>query len=53
VPNGDYIVTVELRRPPTPRPEGGGVSSEETSVTERVILSGSEVVVSVPARASE
>jgi hypothetical protein len=58
VPNGDYIVTIELRRPgpsaaapdalppPTRLPE-------ETSVSERVILSGSEVVVSVPARATE
>jgi hypothetical protein len=41
-PNGDYIVTVEVRRP-----------MEETSVSRRVSLSGSEVVVSVPARASE
>jgi hypothetical protein len=45
LPNGDYIVTVELRRP-TQKPE-------ETSVSQRVSLAGSEVVVSVPARASE
>lgn len=42
VPNGDYIVTVELRRP-----------MEETSVSQRVSLAGGEVVVAVPARASE
>ena len=47
-PNGDYIVTIEFR----PRAPLGG-TSPETSVSERVSLSGSEVVVPVPARASE
>ena len=51
LPNGDYIVTVEVRHPtPAPAP---GKSPEETSVSRRVSLVGSEVVVSVPARASE
>lgn len=49
-PNGDYIVTVELRRPSS---KSGSDSSEETSVSQRVSLSGSEVVVFVPPRASE
>jgi hypothetical protein len=60
VPNGDYIVTVELRRAPAtgakratgPR-EGAGLPPapmEETSVSRRVSLAGSEVVVPVPAR---
>ena len=64
VPNGDYIVTIELRRPTpsTPSPDGGdgagapssrGPATQETSVSERVTLVGSEVVVPVPARASE
>jgi hypothetical protein len=41
VPNGDYIVTIDLRGP---------VTRKETSVSRRVSLSGSEVVVPVPAR---
>jgi hypothetical protein len=68
VPNGDYIVTVEVRHSPQTRPEAGVRAgaptltngaptptrlAEETSVSRRVSLSGSEVVVSVPARASE
>jgi hypothetical protein len=88
VPNGDYIVTVEVRRPNRTYPEAGvGAGAptltntaptltntaptptntaptptnaaptptdlEETSVSRRVSLEGSEVVVSVPARASE
>lgn len=66
VPNGDYIVTVEVRRPPRPETGVGAGApaltnsaptptrqAEETSVSRRVSLSGSEVVVSVPARASE
>jgi hypothetical protein len=47
-PNGDYIVTIEFRPA-----ERGDDTSPETSVSERVSLSGSEVVVPVPARASE
>ena len=42
VPDGDYIVTLDLRRP-APR-------SPETSVSKRVSLSGNEVIVPVPAR---
>jgi hypothetical protein len=57
VPNGDYLVTVDLRRPHKKEsesgPEAAARSSEETSVSRRVSLSGSEVVVPVPARASE
>jgi hypothetical protein len=58
VPNGDYIVTVEVRhrRSSSGRRDGSPSqepSPEETSVSERVTLSGSEVVVPVPARASE
>jgi hypothetical protein len=58
VPNGDYLVTVELRRPHRGSAAGTGgpeasASSVETSVSRRVSLSGSEVVVPVPARASE
>jgi hypothetical protein len=57
VPNGDYIVTVEVRRERSSGRRDGGPtqkqSPEETSVSERVTLSGSEVVVPVPARASE
>ena len=62
VPNGDYIVTVELRRRRSSGRRDGSPSREqspdegppkETSVSERVTLSGSEVVVPVPARASE
>jgi len=57
VPNGDYIVTVEVRhRRSSGRRDGSPSreqSPEETSVSERVTLSGSEVVVPVPARASE
>ena len=49
-PNGDYIVTVELRRPSS---KVGADSSDETSVSQRVSLSGSEVVLFVPPRASE
>lgn len=53
LPDGDYIVTIELRR----AGDGGkplpGDSTEETTVTRRVSLSGSEVVVPVPSRASE
>jgi hypothetical protein len=49
-PNGDYIVTVELRRTSS---KSGTDASEETSVSQRVSLSGSEVVVFVPPRASE
>jgi hypothetical protein len=52
-PNGDYIVTVELRRPRSQNGTDGTDSSEETSVSQRVSLSGSEIVVSVPPRASE
>ncbi|HEX6276861.1 MAG TPA: hypothetical protein VFZ53_27665 [Polyangiaceae bacterium] len=56
VPNGDYIVTVELRRPDatgTGQRDDAGVTrrrTEETSVSRRVSLGGSEVVVPVPAR---
>lgn len=55
VPNGDYIVTVELRNPTpsTQSPDRGPDASEETSVSQRVTLSGNEVVVPVPARATE
>ena len=59
VPNGDYLVTVELRRPGedegkrAPSSDPAHASSEETSVSRRVSLSGSEVVVPVPARATE
>ena len=57
VPNGDYLVTVEIRRPESGRSadgsEPGPASSDETSLSRRVSLSGSEVVVPVPARATE
>ncbi|HVR19128.1 MAG TPA: hypothetical protein VMS65_05520 [Polyangiaceae bacterium] len=57
LPNGDYIVTVEVRRERSSGHRDGGESQnqspKETSVSERVTLSGSEVVVPVPARASE
>jgi hypothetical protein len=60
VPNGDYLVTVDLRRARggsgekwESGPAAAARSSEETSVSRRVSLSGSEVVVPVPARASE
>ena len=52
-PNGDYIVTVELRHKSSQIGTDGTDSSEETSVSQRVSLSGSEVVVFVPPRASE
>lgn len=50
LPNGDYIVTIELRRPPSPPGTNGEERGVETSVSRRVSLSGSEVVVPVPAR---
>jgi hypothetical protein len=51
VPNGDYIVTIELRpTPPSTAPPAAGLSTDETSVSQRVTLAGSEVVVPVPAR---
>jgi hypothetical protein len=95
VPNGDYIVTIEVRHQTPKRatsvgagaptltnsaptltnsaptltnsaptltnsapttndgPNGSLASAEETTVSRRVSLAGSEVVVSVPARASE
>ena len=57
LPNGNYIVTVEVRRGRSSGRRDGGQSREpspeETSVSERVTLSGSEIVVPVPARASE
>lgn len=55
VPNGDYMVTVEIRRGGSDGRVGssGPASSDETSVSRRVSLSGSEVVVPVPARATE
>jgi hypothetical protein len=63
VPDGDYIVTIELRRPTSARTFPGTdagpgdetaapalARAEETSVSRRVSLTGSEVVVPVPAR---
>ena len=52
-PNGDYIVTVELRRKSSQNGTDGTDSPGETSVSQRVSLSGSEIVVFVPPRASE
>jgi hypothetical protein len=55
LPDGDYIVTIELRD--AGDRDGGKTlpldSTEETTVTRRVSLSGSEVVVPVPSKASE
>lgn len=57
VPDGDYIVTIELRHAGDPEGRAGKTipegPPEETTVTRRVSLSGSEVVVPVPPRASE
>ena len=61
VPNGDYLVHVELRRPRQEKNAAGAGGPEapaaaslvETSVSRRVSLSGSEVVGPVPERASE
>jgi hypothetical protein len=53
VPDGDYIVTIELRRAGDDGKTPRGDLAEETTVTRRVSLSGSEVVVPVPSRASE